>query len=212
MKWQRTDLLSNIIAMDFPFPHIQYLFNTDLFFFFINLIQYMEKALMGSVILIKKVSTGIEQSDASLIKHPIRMWGNGQSIKQELKLVSTKAQPIWSFFLTFIHVYILHLKNINIINYSESKYSVELLSCKYLVNRWSDQHGDFSVEFRIEKLTTFSTALHIWHINWVCKVLYAYEKQLQRYLHESNSTEYLDSLYSIMACVILGIFNCTIVL
>ncbi len=38
--------------------------------------------------------------------------------------------------------------------YSESKYSVELLSCRYLKNWRSDQRGDFSVEFRIEKLTT----------------------------------------------------------
>ena len=38
--------------------------------------------------------------------------------------------------------------------YSESKYSVESVSGKYLKNGWSDQHGDFSVEFVIEKLTT----------------------------------------------------------
>ncbi len=39
--------------------------------------------------------------------------------------------------------------------YSESKYSVELLSSKYLVNSLSDQCGDFSIEFRMEKLTIF---------------------------------------------------------
>ncbi len=38
--------------------------------------------------------------------------------------------------------------------YSESKYSVESVTGKYLENGWSDQHGDFSVEFVIEKLTT----------------------------------------------------------
>ncbi len=31
--------------------------------------------------------------------------------------------------------------------YSESKYSVVSVSGKYLKNGWSDQHGDFSVEF-----------------------------------------------------------------
>ncbi len=39
-------------------------------------------------------------------------------------------------------------------NYSDSKYSVESVSGKYLENGWSDQHGDFSVELVIEKLTT----------------------------------------------------------
>ncbi len=34
--------------------------------------------------------------------------------------------------------------------YSESKYSVGLLSCKYLVNCGSNQRRDFSVEFIIE--------------------------------------------------------------
>ncbi len=42
---------------------------------------------------------------------------------------------------------------VNII-YSESKYSVESVSGKYLENGWSEQHGDFSVEFVIEKLIT----------------------------------------------------------
>ncbi len=59
-------------------------------------------------------------------------------------------------------------------DYRESKYSVESVSGKYLENDWSDQHEGFSVEFVIKK--------------WV------YDKQLQRYLRESNSTEYLDSL------------------
>ena len=38
-------------------------------------------------------------------------------------------------------------------DYSESKYSVESVSGKYLENGWSNQHGDFSVEFVMEKLT-----------------------------------------------------------
>ncbi len=38
--------------------------------------------------------------------------------------------------------------------YSESKYCVELVSGKSLENGWSDQHGDFGVEFVVEKLTT----------------------------------------------------------
>ncbi len=38
--------------------------------------------------------------------------------------------------------------------YSESKYSVQLVSDKYLENGCSNQHRDFSVEFVIEKLTT----------------------------------------------------------
>ncbi len=42
-------------------------------------------------------------------------------------------------------------------NYSDSKYSVESVSGKYLENGLSDQHGDFSVEFVIEKLTTLSS-------------------------------------------------------
>ncbi len=45
----------------------------------------------------------------------------------------------------------LHLKSDL---YSESKYSVESVSGKYLENGWSDQHEDFSVEFVMEKLTT----------------------------------------------------------
>ena len=68
-------------------------------------------------------------------------------------------------------------------NYSESKYSVESVSGKYLENGWSDQYGDFSVEFIIEKLTTL-----LYEVKW------AYDIWLQRYLHESNSAEYLDSL------------------
>ena len=32
-------------------------------------------------------------------------------------------------------------------NYSESKYSVESVSGKYLENGWSYQHRDFSIEF-----------------------------------------------------------------
>ncbi len=36
--------------------------------------------------------------------------------------------------------------------------------------------------------------LHLMTFSWVCKVLYEYGKRFQRYLHESNSTEYLDSL------------------
>ncbi len=39
-------------------------------------------------------------------------------------------------------------------DYSESKYSVESVSGKYLENGWSDQHRDFTVEFVVEKLTT----------------------------------------------------------
>ncbi len=42
----------------------------------------------------------------------------------------------------------------NLADYSESKYSVQSVSGKYLKNGWSNQHGDFSVEFVIEKLTT----------------------------------------------------------
>ena len=38
--------------------------------------------------------------------------------------------------------------------YSESKYSVESVSGQYLENGWWDQHGDFSIEFVIVKLTT----------------------------------------------------------
>ena len=30
----------------------------------------------------------------------------------------------------------------------KTEYSVESVSSKYLENGWSDQHGDFSVEFR----------------------------------------------------------------
>ena len=41
---------------------------------------------------------------------------------------------------------------VNII-YSESKYSVESVSGKYLENGWSDQHRDFSVEFVVEKFS-----------------------------------------------------------
>ena len=59
---------------------------------------------------------------------------------------------------------------------------MESVSGKYLENGWSDQHGDFSVEFVI---TWTSPAM---------LVKWAYDKWLQRYLHESNSTEYLDSL------------------
>ncbi len=40
------------------------------------------------------------------------------------------------------------------LTYSESKYSVESVSGKYLENGLSDQHGDFSSEFVIENLTT----------------------------------------------------------
>ncbi len=39
-------------------------------------------------------------------------------------------------------------------HYCESKYSVESVLGKYLENGWSDQHGDFSIEFVIDKLTT----------------------------------------------------------
>ncbi len=31
--------------------------------------------------------------------------------------------------------------------YSESKYSLESISGKYLENGWSDQHGNFSIDF-----------------------------------------------------------------
>ncbi len=46
-----------------------------------------------------------------------------------------------------------HLHYLAYIAYSESKYSVESVSGKYLENGWSYQHRDFSVEFVIEKLT-----------------------------------------------------------
>ncbi len=36
---------------------------------------------------------------------------------------------------------------------------MESVSGKYLENGWSDEHGDFSVEFVIEKLTTLFFAL-----------------------------------------------------
>ena len=37
------------------------------------------------------------------------------------------------------------VNKLDMLVYSEFKYSVELLSCKYFVNHWSDQRGDFSV-------------------------------------------------------------------
>ena len=38
-------------------------------------------------------------------------------------------------------------RNWALYDYSESKYSVESVSGKYLENGWSDQNGDFSDEF-----------------------------------------------------------------
>ncbi len=39
--------------------------------------------------------------------------------------------------------------------YSESNYSVESVSGKYLKKGWSDLHGYFSIEFVIEKIDNF---------------------------------------------------------
>ncbi len=44
--------------------------------------------------------------------------------------------------------------------YSESKYSVESVSGKYLENGWSDQHRDLNVEFVIEKFK-----IPLWNYN-----------------------------------------------
>ncbi len=46
------------------------------------------------------------------------------------------------------------MPSVLVLFYSESKYSVESVFGKYLENGWSNQHGNFSVEFVIEKLTT----------------------------------------------------------
>ena len=54
---------------------------------------------------------------------------------------------------------IMPLARLVYFHYSESKYSVESVSGIYLENGWSDQHGDFSVELVIEKLTTLFFAL-----------------------------------------------------
>ncbi len=45
-------------------------------------------------------------------------------------------------------------------HFSESKYSVESVSGKYLENGWLNQLGDFSIEFVIEKLTIFKSVHH----------------------------------------------------
>ncbi len=52
-----------------------------------------------------------------------------------------------------ITIYFTAHRPVSTWSYSESKYSVESVSGKYLENGWSYQHGDFSVEFIIEKLT-----------------------------------------------------------